>query len=552
MMKHDYETVKSLFQNKAEFLLWTEWIKNTDKKVQRTEFADYQTPSTLVNRIYDILDSKNITFSKIFEPTSGRGNFIIEGLKRYENVDKVIAIETQQSYINELKKRLIDGNFIGKVDFLIKHENFFKTDISKFITSNTLLIGNPPWITNSELGSLDSDNLPKKSNLKKRKGYDALTGKSNFDIAEFILMIIIDNINILNMVGEITLAFLVKNIVATNLLKTAKEIGWNITTFEIYNIDSKKEFGVSVEACLLLIRMNELSKGRALIAKEYSIYNPSTIIREYGWINDNFVSNVDEYNNIRDIEAINPEDGYFVWRSGIKHDASKIMELDYKDGKIISKSGENFISDEEYLYPLYKSSHIRKITSNFVPKKWVIVTQKDIKSDTKEIAKINPHVWNYLIDNQEKLNGRKSSIYKGKPRFSMFGVGDYSFKDFKVAISGMYKEPKFAIIPPFLDKPAMVDDTVYFLSTDSEDEAFILFGLLNHNLIQTFLKTIAFLGNKRPYTKDILQRIDLSAATNKISINSLNDVIREFGYTKEISEEKYQEFKEKISIGMLF
>jgi hypothetical protein len=42
------------------------------------------------------------------------------------------------------------------------------------------------------LGSLNSTNLPRKNNFKNHSGLDAMTGKGNFDIAEFITMSLID------------------------------------------------------------------------------------------------------------------------------------------------------------------------------------------------------------------------------------------------------------------------------------------------------------------------------------------------------------------------
>jgi hypothetical protein len=51
-----------------------------------------------------------------------------------------------------------------------------------------LIVGNPPWVTNAELSSLNSQNLPEKSNIKALQGMDAITGRSNFDIGEFVLL----------------------------------------------------------------------------------------------------------------------------------------------------------------------------------------------------------------------------------------------------------------------------------------------------------------------------------------------------------------------------
>jgi len=43
-------------------------------------------------------------------------------------------------------------------------------------------------VTSAELGALNAENLPVKRNVKGLNGLDALTGKSNFDIGEFILL----------------------------------------------------------------------------------------------------------------------------------------------------------------------------------------------------------------------------------------------------------------------------------------------------------------------------------------------------------------------------
>jgi hypothetical protein len=42
----------------------------------------------------------------------------------------------------------------------------------------TLVIGNPPWVTNSQLSVLDSANRPARTNTKNARGIDAITGSS--------------------------------------------------------------------------------------------------------------------------------------------------------------------------------------------------------------------------------------------------------------------------------------------------------------------------------------------------------------------------------------
>ena len=51
-----------------------------------------------------------------------------------------------------------------------------------------LILGNPARVTNSELSAMHSANLPPKANLNGQPGIDALTGASNFDISEWMLL----------------------------------------------------------------------------------------------------------------------------------------------------------------------------------------------------------------------------------------------------------------------------------------------------------------------------------------------------------------------------
>src|SRR5205823_12751744 len=63
--------------------------------------------------------------------------------------------------------------------FVIKQANLFDLDLHKDLQWSTtgplLVVGNPPWVTNSELGLLGSNNLPHKKNLKGLRGIEART-----------------------------------------------------------------------------------------------------------------------------------------------------------------------------------------------------------------------------------------------------------------------------------------------------------------------------------------------------------------------------------------
>ena len=136
-----------------------------------------------------------------------------------------------------------------------------------------------------------------------------------------------------------------------------------------------------------------------------------------------------------------------------------------------------------------------------------------------------PKTYNYLKSNITYFQARKSSIYKGKPHFSIFGIGDYSFKSYKVAISGLYKTYHFTLVLPQDNKPIMLDDTCYFIGFDKIEFAVYTLILLNHSKTEEFLKSITFSDAKRVFTKDILMRLDLLNITKTISQKEIEEQI---------------------------
>ncbi|MBM4386972.1 MAG: hypothetical protein FJ088_04485 [Deltaproteobacteria bacterium] len=163
--------------------------------------------------------------------------------------------------------------------------------------------------------------------------------------------------------------------------------------------------------------------------------------------------------------------------------------------------------EHEYIFPLLKSSDLAN--GRLIPTKYVLVTQHRVTDSTDAIEHVAPKTWQYLLDHSEQLDNRGSSIYTKRARFSVFGVGEYSFAPAKVAVSGLYKNLRFQAFADIDRKPIMVDDTCYFIPCDSMEEAEFFAGLLNSKTAQQFISTLIFTDSKRPLTIDILKRIDL-------------------------------------------
>ncbi|MEM1119067.1 MAG: hypothetical protein AAGJ18_01375, partial [Bacteroidota bacterium] len=268
-------------------------------------------------------------------------------------------------------------------------------------------------------------------------------------------------------------------------------------------IDAKKEFNVSVDACLFLTTFNVTPE---FTCKELDFYSkePTT---EFGWFREKFVHSIVDYKAVQHIDGKSP----FVLRQGMKHDCSKIMELDRFNGHYINGFKQELDPEKQLLFGILKSSDLKHAVVDTY-RKTTIVTQKKIGQDTSYIKREFPKTYDYLNANREYFNKRKSSIYRGKPPFSIFGIGDYSFAKYKVAISGMYRRTTFSLVLPENGKPLMLDDTCYFIGFDTLEKAQVAQKILNSSVVQNFLKSIIFSDAKRPITKDILMRIDMQKA----------------------------------------
>jgi hypothetical protein len=204
------------------------------------------------------------------------------------------------------------------------------------------------------------------------------------------------------------------------------------------------------------------------------------------------------------------------WRSGIKHDCASVFEFTKQENILLNGSGEAVDIEQEFLFPFLKSSDLAN-GRTARGDRFVLVTQEHVGQETHHIEKKAPKLWAYLNKHKAALGSRKSSIYRNKPTFSIFGVGPYSFSPWKIAISGLYKSLNFVKLGPQDGKPIMVDDTCYFLPCESEEKANLVSALLQSEQANLFLRSIIFWDSKRPVSVDVLQRLKLDAIPDEIA-----------------------------------
>jgi len=472
---------------------------------RKVEFGDFQTPLDLAREIVRFLGNNGVAADAIVEPTCGRGSFVDAATRTFPEAKAIYGFDINPNYIHET------ANVVHKDDkqkIYLECRDFFQIDWMQLFSGlqgTILVIGNPPWVTNSALGVLGSDNLPKKTNFQRHNGLAAKTGKANFDISEWMLIRLMEALH--HRSGCI--AMLCKTSTARRTLRYAWLNRLNIGHCSLHLIDVKKHFGASVDACLLIIHTGILES--TTIASVYPNLSFNSRITTIGLAGKELVADIDEYLRLRDMDGI----PYYNWRSGVKHDAVAIMEFKRHDGHLVNGQHEECRLETTYLFPLLKSSDIAN--GRLTPNRYVLITQRKPSDDTAEILKKAPKTWAYLTRHAEALDRRRSIIYSKRARFSVFGVGGYTFSPWKVAVSGLYKGCRFEVIGQHEGKPTVLDDTCYFVSCASEDEARFICGLLNSDACQRFLRSFIFFDAKRPITIDILNRIDLKRVAEHVS-----------------------------------
>lgn len=515
-----------------------EHISEPDRK----EYGDFQTNLVLAHRVANLLKAEGGSPTVLLEPTFGKGNFILAALMAFPCLQRVIGFEIYQPYIWETKLTILDF-FLNNPNctkplITLYHQDVFTVDFQKLgkelVDSEVLILGNPPWVTNAELGSLLSDNLPKKSNFKNLNGIDAMTGKGNFDIGEYITIRLLRAFQ--KHSGRI--AFLVKNAVVKNIVFDQKKAVFPIGDLKQISIDAKKEFGASVEASLFKCQLNQVPEFQC----DVTFLEPENKAQlRFGWENGHFVSNVKNYQAISHLDGICP----FEWRQGVKHDCSGVMEFERINGHFSTNSGQIFQLENDLVHGILKSSELKGGAVTF-SKKSTIVTQRKVGQDTAYIELLFPNTFAYLAAHREKFAERKSSIYRGKPPFSIFGIGDYSFLPYKVGVSGLYKLPSFTLVMPENGKPMMLDDTCYFIGFEKISDAGIAFSLLNSPLVKELLSAISFPDAKRVFTKEILMRIDLAIVAESVEFAEIEKILENVGFCGIVTKSDFHDFRQGI------
>ena len=470
---------------------------------ERVEFGDFQTPAELARRACRVVKESGFDPVSILEPTCARGSFLNAAMEAFPDASKILGYDLNPAYV-DVARKAIQSRFKDRVEVFVA--DFFGMDWESVVDplhQPILIVGNPPWVTNATLGSIGSDNLPAKSNIDGLSGFEALTGKSNFDISEWMLR------KYLEWVADkcATIAVLCKSSVARKVLVHAWSSGHALKSSSMYRIDAKTHFDVSVDAVLLVMNVEQGSKSADCAV--YESLGAASPQSRFGLFSGRLVSDMRTQEELDHLHGT----GLSGWRSGVKHDCSKVFELSREGDQFLNGLDEIVELEAEVIFPLFKSSDVAR---GRPPRKWLLVPQRSMGDSPVNLKSRAPLAYKYLEYHAAMLNRRKSSIYKNRPPYSIFGIGSYSFAPWKVAISGLYKELTFRLIGPVAGQPPMFDDTCYIFPCDSEEEGKVLFDLLISAPARRFFESMIFWDAKRPITSKILNSLDLASLARSL------------------------------------
>lgn len=475
------------------------------------ERGDFQTPPALAARCCEVLLrlERGLRPALVVEPTCGRGAFVVAAARAFPDA-RVIGVDLDRAHL-AAARRAVDAAGIGPGRVTLREADVFALDWAELLGpargQPLLVLGNPPWVTNAEIGRLGGSNLPRKQNLKGLRGYDAKTGASNFDVSEWLLLTLLERLQGV----EATVAMLCKLAVARKVVEHAARRDLALECDGLWRFDAGAAFGASVEAGFLVFTTAARRAGGRTVSCPVGELDaaggarPAGTAGAFGIFEGTLVADLEAAARWRELRG---EDG-LRWRSGLKHDCARVMELHHLGGdRYRNGLGEEVRLEAEHVYPLLKGTDLQRGQVAETTRR-VVVTQRRPGDDTAAIAREAPATWAYLERHRARLDARASSIYAGRPPFSIFGIGPYAFAPHKVAVSGLHKEPRFSLLGPIDGRPVMLDDTCAFLAFEAADVAAAARDLLETEPARALLRALLFADAKRPVTVRLLEELHL-------------------------------------------
>ena len=190
-------------------------------------------------------------------------------------------------------------------------------------------------------------------------------------------------------------------------------------------------------------------------------------------------------------------------RHGLKDDAKAVYSIDPEQLDEL---------EHDHVYPYIRSKHVVKY-GLFGHDRHLVPIRKANQDNETELQNNCPKTYDYLESNREALEDRSSTWLESGTFYNVFGLGEYTWAEYKVVWCRLGFKPHFAVVSTVDDeelgeKTVVPGDHFMFISTDDQYEAHFLCALLNSSVYQKSIEGIASEG-KSSLSKSVISKLEL-------------------------------------------
>jgi hypothetical protein len=506
--------------------LYREAVPATTRRV----FGQYYTPPGIAGlAVSAALDAPGT----LLDPGCGAGAFLVAGVRRLRDagvdpadcLDAVCGVDVNPVAVRSAKAALLvelAADLDGAVHLPVVHGDALGLlpDLTPDVGRADAVVGNPPWIPWSRLpervkarwrnGPID------RLGLFDRAGADARLGYANDDVALPFSLTCTDRYR--RSGGRA--AFVLKRdllVGPTGRPLRRGDLGDPpVGVRHVHDFGDCRPFsGVDAAAALFVLgpdapdevpatvwkptdvdpRFESRTAMAETLARTETAYRP-VADRAGAWVR-------------ADAERRALGTAEYTIRHGVKDDAKAVFSLDRETARSL---------EPDHVFPYLRSKHVVKF-GLFGHDLHLVPERRAGGGDPEELRRECPRTYAYLDERRDRLAARGSSWFDAGPFYSLFGVGPYTWADYKVVWCRLGFKPHFAVVstvedPDLGERRVVPGDHYMFVATDDGDEAHYLCALLNSAPYQRTLRDLAE-GGKASLTKSVVSELTLPRWTGR-------------------------------------
>ena len=519
----------------------------------RLQLGEYYTPRGVAELSVGELDVDNYESDTFLDPGCGSGVFLAtcieakrEALEDDLGPDALVDVITDTVYgidLNPVAVKSAKLSYLLSLLPVLTEADVDRLELPVFLTDSLKLtrdddvrfggedlelavdhlVGNPPWITWGNLSESVRDawreKYVKQLDLLPHHGVETRLGHANDDISVPFIWVCIHHY--LNEGGDAS--FVLKRDImkgpAGRLLRSQRVNSRPVAVRHVHDFNRLRPFGddVSVHSAIYTLDADGEAEFPIPVdswkkASGKPSFTTAEAMRETLGHEETGMVPVEE------------DDGSSSWiredaenralgecehdiRHGVKDDATDVYSIDREQLEEL---------EHDHIYPYIKSKHVVKY-GLFGHALHLVPIKKANEDNETEMKNTCPKTYEYLESNKQALEDRSSTWLEKGTFYNVFGLGEYTWTEYKVVWCRLGFKPHFAVISTVADKDlgektVVPGDHFMFISTDDKYEAHFLCGLLNSSIYQRSIKDIASEG-KSSLSKAVISKLELPEYT---------------------------------------